>query len=248
MTTNQNNSATTTTTTAAAAVQMHSGVLTAHACRLLPGADFVASLQAAAVMACRRGCRTTNNRTSSLLSSLSSGVVVLTCVGSLASLTLRMANAAAAAVTTHSIDATTGTDCTDNNDKSSDGVSCFRSWNEPLEIVSLVGTFAVTATTAAADTTTATAAAAYCAGEDGLECKFHLHLAVSDASGRVFGGHLVSSTVHTTVELVLGSLEPSVHFDRVHDLATGYRELVVSSSSSSPRATAENQQTTGETE
>ena len=87
-----------------------------------------------------------------------------------------------------------------------------------MEIVSLVGTFAVRSKIAAA------------ASASGNECPFHLHVAASDAAGTVYGGHLVSGTVHTTVELVLGSIAAPVHFDRVHDPTTGYSELVVSSS------------------
>lgn len=153
-----------------------SGSLHAHACRLLPGSDLVPGLQQQASAA-----------------SSSSAVFVLTCVGSLSELTLRMANATPA-----------GAD--EQNDDSRD---CFRSWKEPLEIVSLVGTFATNPTTKAE------------------EVKFHLHLSVSDASGSVFGGHLVAGRVHTTVELVLGSLE-GVQFDRSYDADTGYNELVVS--------------------
>jgi len=59
--------------------------------------------------------------------------------------------------------------------------------------------------------------------------QFHLHLSISDAKGQVFGGHLVAGTVHTTVELVLGSIE-AVRFQRLYDNDTGYNELVVSSS------------------
>jgi len=148
-----------------------SGSLQAHACRLLPGSDLVPGLQASAAS--------------------SAAVFVLTCVGSLSELTLRMANAAGA-------DETNG-----------DSKDCFRSWKEPLEIVSLVGTFATNPTIKAE------------------EVRFHLHLSVSDASGSVFGGHLVAGRVHTTVELVLGSLE-GVQFDRSYDADTGYNELVVS--------------------
>ena len=147
-------------------VAIHSGPLTSHCCRLRPGADLVTSLHAMA-----SEC------------SASSAVIVLTAVGSLSSLTLRMANAVP------------------------NGASQCRTWNEPLEIVSLVGTLVPPTK------------------------QFHLHMAVADATGCVYGGHLMHGTVHTTVELTLGTIA-SVVFDRVYDPATGYRELVVASSTS----------------
>jgi uncharacterized protein len=146
---------------------IHSGPLTAHCCRLRPGDDLVASIKLLASVISKQSC----------------AVIVLTCVGSLSSLTLRMANA------------------TPNG--GSDGSQC-RTWNEPLEIVSLVGTI-VPQTTA-----------------------FHLHMAVADATGCVCGGHLMHATVHTTAELTLGTIA-SVVFEREFDHETGYRELVVSS-------------------
>lgn len=55
----------------------------------------------------------------------------------------------------------------------------------------------------------------------------HLHVSVSDASGRVFGGHLGhGSTVRTTAEVLLALLPPGT-LTRVHDAATGFNELVV---------------------
>jgi len=69
----------------------------------------------------------------------------------------------------------------------------------PLEIVALSGTLSV----------------------DGP----HLHLAVSDAGGRVQGGHLLhGSLVRTTAELVLG-LADGPEFHRRHDPRTGHAEL-----------------------
>jgi predicted DNA-binding protein with PD1-like motif len=59
------------------------------------------------------------------------------------------------------------------------------------------------------------------AGEGGS----HLHLSVSDASGRVLGGHAgLGCTVRTTVELLLAPL-PDWRFTRELDAATGYAEL-----------------------
>lgn len=87
------------------ALPMASGPMIAHSLRLGPGTDLVPALSQAA-----RQAATQNGS--------SSAVTVLTAVGSLESLTLRLANA-----------------CRD------DGSDPFRKWNERLEIVSLVGTF-----------------------------------------------------------------------------------------------------------
>ncbi len=55
----------------------------------------------------------------------------------------------------------------------------------------------------------------------------HLHVSVSDAAGRVFGGHLgQGSTVRTTAEVLLALL-PRGTLTREHDAATGFNELVV---------------------
>lgn len=55
----------------------------------------------------------------------------------------------------------------------------------------------------------------------------HLHVSVSDAAGRVFGGHLGhGSTVRTTAEVLLALL-PRGTLTREHDAATGFNELVV---------------------
>ncbi|WP_422086578.1 PPC domain-containing DNA-binding protein [Variovorax sp.] len=53
----------------------------------------------------------------------------------------------------------------------------------------------------------------------------HLHISVSDAAGRVFGGHAAPGcTVRTTAEILVAWL-PQWHFARTHDAATGYAEL-----------------------
>lgn len=59
-------------------------------------------------------------------------------------------------------------------------------------------------------------------GADGM----HLHASLADAEGNVFGGHLLSGVVHTTVELVLCEA-PNLAFKRVYDAETGFRELKV---------------------
>jgi predicted DNA-binding protein with PD1-like motif len=73
---------------------------------------------------------------------------------------------------------------------------------EPLELLTLGGTL----------------------GPDGV----HLHASVSDAHGRVHGGHVMPGcTVRTTAEIVVGLL-PDWSFRRRHDAATGYLELSAS--------------------
>ena len=55
----------------------------------------------------------------------------------------------------------------------------------------------------------------------------HLHMSVSDAAGRVFGGHVgYGSTVRTTAEILLVLLQ-EWSLTREHDTATGFKELVV---------------------
>jgi len=55
----------------------------------------------------------------------------------------------------------------------------------------------------------------------------HLHASLSDASGRVLGGHVCAGcTVHTTAELLVAPLPPG-SLARAFDAATGYAELVI---------------------
>lgn len=81
--------------------------------------------------------------------------------------------------------------------------------DEPLEIVSAVGTFANHETAETPD-----------------DISFHIHVCVSNAQGQVFGGHLMDGTVRTTAEVVLGKMT-GVSFTREPDPATGFNELVV---------------------
>lgn len=70
-----------------------------------------------------------------------------------------------------------------------------------VEIVSLVGTLSVNGS--------------------------HLHLSVSDSTGRTMGGHLLDGNrVYTTAELVIGEM-PGLDFRRETDATFGYKELVV---------------------
>ncbi len=55
----------------------------------------------------------------------------------------------------------------------------------------------------------------------------HLHLAVSDSTGRTIGGHLLDGCrVYTTAEIVLGELT-GLEFSRETDSTFGYKELGV---------------------
>lgn len=55
----------------------------------------------------------------------------------------------------------------------------------------------------------------------------HLHAGLSDAAGRMIGGHVLAGCrVQTTAEIVLG-LTDAVSFTRPVDPATGYAELSV---------------------
>lgn len=55
----------------------------------------------------------------------------------------------------------------------------------------------------------------------------HLHASVSDASGRVLGGHVCAGCeVRTTAELLIAPL-PAGSLTREFDAATGYPELIV---------------------
>lgn len=55
----------------------------------------------------------------------------------------------------------------------------------------------------------------------------HLHGAIADAQGRVYGGHIVGGClIYTTAELVLGTA-PQLDFQRELDPQTGYPELKI---------------------
>jgi predicted DNA-binding protein with PD1-like motif len=55
----------------------------------------------------------------------------------------------------------------------------------------------------------------------------HLHMSVSDASGRVYGGHVCyGNEIRTTAEVLLALL-PKDSLTREHDAFTGFSELVV---------------------
>lgn len=62
----------------------------------------------------------------------------------------------------------------------------------------------------------------------------HLHMSVSDAQGRVWGGHVLSDCrVRTTAELLIALL-PEWRFAREMDPVTGYQELVTRRSAGLP--------------
>jgi len=55
----------------------------------------------------------------------------------------------------------------------------------------------------------------------------HLHMSVSDANGRVSGGHVASGCVVRTTAEILLVLLPAYRFSREHDAGTGFNELVI---------------------
>lgn len=71
----------------------------------------------------------------------------------------------------------------------------------PLEIVSLTGTISKTGS--------------------------HVHISLSDKTGRTIGGHLKEgNAIYTTAELCIGVL-PALSFTREKDETTGYPELFI---------------------
>lgn len=55
----------------------------------------------------------------------------------------------------------------------------------------------------------------------------HLHLSLSDSTGKTIGGHLVDGNlVYTTAEIVIGEME-DVTFSRAPDPVSTFRELVI---------------------
>ncbi|RJG04622.1 PPC domain-containing DNA-binding protein [Noviherbaspirillum sedimenti] len=57
----------------------------------------------------------------------------------------------------------------------------------------------------------------------------HMHMSVSDAFGRVYGGHVCyGNEVRTTAEVLLALL-PNGSLTREHDAGTGFNELIVRS-------------------
>ena len=192
---------------------VQSGPLIAHCVRLEPGADLIPSLF--------QIVRQTQ----------SSALCILSAVGSLEEVKLRMANACRTLSSTETASGTRKRKRDESNgddgDDSHEGASgpadttngsndhgggggenseqLIKTWNERLEIVSFVGTF-------------------------GIDNTKHLHMSVSDKNGNVYGGHVMSGKIYTTLELVLGSVQ-GVTFARESDPRTGYTELVVKSSS-----------------
>lgn len=169
-----------------------SGPVTAHALRLHPGEPLMPSLRSAADVILARQAP-----------EKCSAVFVMTCVGSLKDVTLRLANASRVATdddeqqsSIKTMPSTGGQSLGKPKGSSND----IRRWKQRFEIVSMVGTFS----------------------RDG-GC--HLHISLSDAEGNTVGGHLIDGDVFTTVELVLGTAD-GIEFSRQQDEKTGYRELI----------------------
>ena len=55
----------------------------------------------------------------------------------------------------------------------------------------------------------------------------HLHITVSDAQGRVTGGHVAPGCIVRTTAEILLALLPDHHFSRAPDAESGWDELVV---------------------
>jgi predicted DNA-binding protein with PD1-like motif len=54
----------------------------------------------------------------------------------------------------------------------------------------------------------------------------HVHVALADTDGAVYGGHLLEGCiVHTTAEI--GIIKSKMIFKRIYDPKTGYKELFV---------------------
>jgi uncharacterized protein len=54
----------------------------------------------------------------------------------------------------------------------------------------------------------------------------HVHIAISDSDGMVYGGHLLNGCkIHTTAEIAI--IESEMSFERTFDPKTGYKELVI---------------------
>ena len=54
----------------------------------------------------------------------------------------------------------------------------------------------------------------------------HVHIAISDSEGMVYGGHLLNGCkIHTTAEIAI--IESEICFKRIFDPKTGYKELVI---------------------
>ena len=62
---------------------------------------------------------------------------------------------------------------------------------------------------------------------DGAHSSSHLHMALSTASGEVFGGHVAPGCMVRTTAEVLLALLPDWEFSRAPDATTGYHELVL---------------------
>ncbi|USE35957.1 PPC domain-containing DNA-binding protein [Endozoicomonas sp. SCSIO W0465] len=55
----------------------------------------------------------------------------------------------------------------------------------------------------------------------------HIHVAIADSKGHVFGGHLLEGNiVDSTAEVIIHSY-PQLNFSRAFDPCTGYTELVI---------------------
>lgn len=164
-----------------------SGPVTAHCLRLRPGERLMPSLKQAASIVLGRMPR-----------EQCGSAFVITAVGSLRDVTLRLANASRRRTDDGDDD---GGGCAEQEDGGSSNNDIKRYADRRFEIVSLTGTFS---------------------RDDGC----HVHISLADAEGNVVGGHLIDGVIFTTCELVLGTAD-RVEFVREMDDETGYGELGV---------------------
>jgi predicted DNA-binding protein with PD1-like motif len=55
----------------------------------------------------------------------------------------------------------------------------------------------------------------------------HLHISISDNTGKTFGGHLLDGNIiNTTAEIIIGTAENFI-FKRKYDSTTGFKELKI---------------------
>lgn len=214
-------------------LSIHSSPIMAHAVRLTPGSDFVSSLEEIINKIAVELWKDNNcdNMKSNILKSHPPpfACFIMTAVGSLSHCTLRMASAPILNLKQKNHDKKQQL-CNDNNNWNQD----IRSWEENVEIISLVGTIGLSMKDKEKMKLSSTsndnnnAVMVDNDNRTGWEMTKHLHMSISDGNGICYGGHFIRGTVFTTVEIVLGTMMNGIRFNRVHDPNTGYKELMVS--------------------
>lgn len=174
------------------------GKCTAHAFRIHPGEPLKQSLlDVVSVIFARQGSK-------------SGSAFVLTAVGSVCDITLRLANAQKKTISRSEGENNNKiTNEPVEEDNKVERANDIRRWqNHRFEIVSLTGTFSKYGDSSASSIP---------------GC--HLHISLSDKDGNTIGGHLIEGEIFTTLEIVIGTID-GVDFSRELDDTTGYSELV----------------------